>query len=154
MDIIPKSPLRRTKEEMKMQIWWYRKYITKNWQNYRIFHLEKSDSMEEENKNKIEKWLQLNETLVKSILLYDSKTWRLSKVIGIRWSNKISKKKLYKITRTKPFLIKINEKKWKLLPHIFRMLQISLQGKQCNITLKKDITHKLKEEEELRSFKN
>ena len=46
------------------------------------------------------------------------------------------------------------KKKWKLLPHIFRMLQISLQGKQCNITLKKDITHKLKEEEELRSFKN
>ena len=59
MDIISKSPLRRTKEEMKMQIWWYRKYITKNWQNYQIFHLEKSDSMEEENKNKIEKWLRL-----------------------------------------------------------------------------------------------
>ena len=145
---------------MKIQIWWYRKYITKNWQNCQVFHFEKSHVWKKKIQIKLKNdynysdRLRLNETLVKSILLYDSKTWRLSKVIGIRWSNKISKKKLYKITRTKPFLIKINEKKWKLLPHIFRMQQISLQGKQCNITLKKDITHKLKEEEELRSFKN
>ena len=65
--------------------------------------------------------LRLYETLVKGILLCDSKTRRLSKVIGIRRLTKITKKKLYKIEGTKPFSRKIIEKSWKLLPHIFKI---------------------------------
>ena len=78
--------------------------------------------------------IRLYETLVKSVLLYNCRTWgvskndqrklnsfhrrQLRKVIGIQWSHKISNNKLYKITGTKPLLITTTERRWKLLGHI------------------------------------
>ena len=42
------------------------------------------------------------------------------RVIGIEW-NRISNKKLYKVTDTKPLSITISERRWKLLGHILRL---------------------------------
>ena len=75
--------------------------------------------------------LRLYETLVKSILLYNSGTWGLTtkddlnsfhrrqmrKVTGIKWPHKIRNNKLYKITNTTPLLKTITERRWKLLGH-------------------------------------
>ena len=46
---------------------------------------------------------------------------QLRKVIGIQWPHEISNNKLYKITGTKPLLIIITERRWKLLGHILRL---------------------------------
>ena len=81
--------------------------------------------------------IRLYETMVKSILLYNCGTWGLSKndqnklnsfhrkqlrrVVGIQWPHKITNKKLYDITETKPLSIEITERRWKLLGHILRL---------------------------------
>ena len=69
--------------------------------------------------------LKLYETLVKSILLYNTSTWGMSetdeknidsfhrrqlmKVMGIRWPHEISNKKLYEKTNTLPISRTITE---------------------------------------------
>ena len=84
----------------------------------------------------LEKILKLYNSLVKSILLYNSSTWgltkqdekklnsfhrqQLRKVLGIFWSHKISNKKLYQRTNTKPISIEITERRWKSFGHILR----------------------------------
>ena len=81
--------------------------------------------------------IRIYETAVKSILLYNSGTWGLSKgdrmkldsfhrrqlrkVIGMNWPHKISNKKLYEVTGSKPLSITITERRWKLLGHIMRL---------------------------------
>ena len=81
--------------------------------------------------------IRIYETAVKSILLYNSGTWGLSKgdkqkldsfhqrqlrkVIGMNWPHKISNKKLYEVTGSKPISITITERRWKLLGHIMRL---------------------------------
>ena len=81
--------------------------------------------------------LKLQETLVKSILLYNSSTRGMSetdeknivsfhrrqfrKVMGIRWPHKISNKKLYEKTNTLPISRTITKRRWKLLGHILRL---------------------------------
>ena len=88
-------------------------------------------------KRKVKTRLRLYETLVKSILLYNCDTWGLSQsdhrkvnsfhrqqlrwVIGIKWPHRISNKKLYKVTDTKPLSITITERRRKLLGHILRL---------------------------------
>ena len=88
-------------------------------------------------KMKLTTRIRLYETLVKSVLLYNCRTWgvskndqrklnsfhrrQLRKVIGIQWSHKISNNKLYKITGTKPLSITTTERRWKLLGHILRL---------------------------------
>ena len=88
-------------------------------------------------KTKLTTRIQLYETLVKSVLLYNCRTWgvskdeqrklnsfhrrQLRKVIGILWPHKISNNKLYKITETKPLSITMTERRWKLLGHILRL---------------------------------
>ena len=79
--------------------------------------------------------IRLCKTLVKSVLLYNCRTWgvskktkltsfhrrQLKKLIGIQWPHKISSIKLYKIIGTKPLSITISERRWKLLGHILRL---------------------------------
>lgn len=78
--------------------------------------------------------LQLYDTFVKNILLYNSGTWDLSKkrskkaeqfpqdttrkLIGIQWPQNITNKKLYEITKIVPLSITITERRWKLLGYI------------------------------------
>ena len=81
--------------------------------------------------------IRLYETMVKSILRYNCGTWGLSqndqkklnsfhrkqlrRVIVIRWPHKITNRKLYDITGTKPLSIGITERRWNLLGHILRL---------------------------------
>ena len=85
----------------------------------------------------LKKKIRLYETLVKSILLYNSCTWGLAKsdedgldsfhrrhlriVVGIRWPHKINTKNLYKLTQTRPLCIDIVERRWKMLGHTLRI---------------------------------
>ena len=45
----------------------------------------------------------------------------MRKVIAIQWPHKISNNKLHKITGTKPLLITMTKRRWKLLGHILRL---------------------------------
>ena len=81
-------------------------------------------------KTKLKIRLRLYETLVKSILLYNCGTvlnsfhrrWRqLRRIIGIKWPQKISNKKLYEKTESRPLSITIAERRWKLLGYIMRL---------------------------------
>ena len=100
--------------------------------------LAKNDAIWKKNwKTKLTTRIQLYETPVKSVLLCNCGTWgvskddqrklnsfhrrQLRKVIGIQWPHEISNNKLYKITGTKPLLIIITERRWKLLGHILRL---------------------------------
>ena len=81
--------------------------------------------------------IQLYGSLVKSILLYNCSTWGISKttqkkinsfhrkqlrrVINVKWPHKISSKKLYEVTNTRPLSIDITERRWKMLGHVLRM---------------------------------
>ena len=81
--------------------------------------------------------LRLYDTLVLSILLYNSGTWgmnanderninsfhrkQIRKVIGIKWPHKISNKKLYEKYKIRPLSKTITERRWKLLGHIMRL---------------------------------
>ena len=81
--------------------------------------------------------LKLYNILVKSILTYNSGTWGLRKkdeegldsfhrqqlrqVLNIRYPKKISSKKVYKVTSTKPMSVDITRARWKLLGHTLRM---------------------------------
>ena len=74
----------------------------------------------------LEKRLKLYNTLVNSMLLYNSSTWgltkqdeknlnsfhrqQLRKILGIFWPHKISNEKLYIKTNTKPISIEITER--------------------------------------------
>ncbi len=74
---------------------------------------------------------------MKSVLLYNSATWgvskndqkglnsfhrkQLRKVVGVHWPHTISKKKLYNLTKTQPLSITITERRWKLLGHVMRL---------------------------------
>ena len=100
--------------------------------------LAKNDAIWKNNwKTKLTTRIRLYETLVKSVLLYNCGTWgvskddqrklnsfhrrQLRKVTWIQWPHKISNNKVYKITGTKPLLITIIERRWKLLGHILRL---------------------------------
>ena len=88
-------------------------------------------------KMKLTTRIQLYETLVKSILLYNCGTWgaskdelrklnsfyrrQLRKVIRIQWPHKNLNNKLYKITGTNQLSITIIKRRWKLLGHILRL---------------------------------
>ena len=85
----------------------------------------------------MKKRIQLYESLVKSILLYNCSTWgltktsekkldsfhrrQLRKILNIKWPRTINCKKLYLITNTKPLSIEIAERRWKMLGHVLRM---------------------------------
>ena len=76
-------------------------------------------------KTKLTTRIRLYETLVKSVPLYNRRTWgvskddqrklnsfhrrQLRKVVGIQWPHKISNNKLYKIKGTKPLSITMTE---------------------------------------------
>ena len=102
------------------------------------FALAKNDAIWKENwKTKLTTRIRLYETLVKSVLLYNFRTWgvskvdqrklnsfhrrQLRKVILIQWPHNISRNKVYKITGTKPLSITVTERRWKLLGHILRL---------------------------------
>ena len=81
--------------------------------------------------------LKLYNTLVKSILSYNSGTWglttkdedsldsfhrqQLRQVMNIKYPSTISSKKVYKVTKTKPISVEITRARWKLFGHILRM---------------------------------
>ena len=100
-----------------------------------VIAVSKNDAIWTKNwKIKLTTRIRLYETLVKSVLLCNCRTWvvskndqrklnsfqgrQLRKVIGITWPRKISNNKLHKITGTKPLSITITERRWKLLGHI------------------------------------
>ena len=100
--------------------------------------LAKNDTVWKKNwKMKLATRIRLYKTLVKSVLLYNFGTWgvskddqrklnsfhkrQLRKGIGIQWLHKVTNSKLYKITGTKPLLITITERRWKLLGHILKL---------------------------------
>ena len=80
--------------------------------------------------------LKLYNSLVKSILLYNSSTWgmnqtmkngidafhrkQLRQILGIRYPHKISNKKLYKMCDEKPLSISILRLRWQLFGHVLR----------------------------------
>ena len=80
--------------------------------------------------------IHLYRSLVKSVLLYNSATWgvtksdvqkldsfhrkQLRKVLGIRYPTIITNKKLYEKCNEKPISITILEARWKLFGHILR----------------------------------
>ncbi|XP_071943833.1 uncharacterized protein [Antedon mediterranea] len=80
--------------------------------------------------------IKLYNSLVKSILLYNSETWgltkeeahkldtfhrqQLRKIIGIRFPDRISNINLYRRTGTKPISLEIVDARWRLLGHILR----------------------------------
>ena len=79
-------------------------------------------------KTKLTTRIWLCKMLVKSVLLYNCRTWGVSKddqrklksfhrrelrkVTEIQWPHKISNNKLYKITGAKPLLITMIERRW------------------------------------------
>ena len=97
------------------------------------------------------KRLQLYNSLIKSILLYNCGTWGLSKtdednrnsfhrkqlrqVIGIKWPHKISNRKLYRITEAQEISKTIAERRWKLLGHILRLNANTPARKSINAVL-------------------
>ena len=88
-------------------------------------------------KTKLKTRLRLYESLVKSLLLYNCGTWRLSRseqkklnrfhrkqlrrLIGIKWPHRKTSKNLCQVTETEPLSITITERRWKLLGHILRL---------------------------------
>ncbi|XP_071948710.1 uncharacterized protein [Antedon mediterranea] len=80
--------------------------------------------------------IKLYNSLVKSILLYNSETWgltkeeahkldtfhrqQLRKIIGIRFPDRISNINLYRRTGTKPISLEIVDARWRLLGHLLR----------------------------------
>ena len=85
--------------------------------------------------------LQLFEALVVSVLLYNSSCWglrkideqklntfhrrMLRKICKINWPNKISNKKLYRLTKTKPLTVRIAQSRWRYFGHALRMDPLS-----------------------------
>ena len=81
--------------------------------------------------------MQLYNSIVLHVLLYNCSTWGLSKtdaesidafhrnqlrrVLNIRWPHRISNANLYKRTKTHPISINILIARWKLLGHILRL---------------------------------
>ena len=85
----------------------------------------------------IKRKLKLYNTLVKSILTYNSSTWgvsisdennldsfqrrQLRDTLNIKYPHKINSIALYKTTNTKPLSVDITKARWKLLGHTLRM---------------------------------
>ena len=85
----------------------------------------------------MKKKLKLYNTLVKSVLTYNSCTWglttqdeknldsfhrqQLRQVAGIFYPNKIGNIKLYKLTETRPLSIDITRSRWKMFGHVLRL---------------------------------
>ena len=86
---------------------------------------------------KISKKMKLYNSLVKSVLTYNSCTWGLKKndeknlnsfhrkqlrqVIDVYYPHRIKSKKLYEITNTRPLTIDITQARWKMFGHVLRM---------------------------------
>ena len=86
---------------------------------------------------KIPKKMKLYNALVKSVLTYNSCTWGLKKsdekelnsfhrkqlrqVIGVYYPHRITSKKLYELTNTRPLTIDITQARWKMFGHALRM---------------------------------
>ena len=86
---------------------------------------------------KLKTRIKLYKVLVENILLYNSGTWgmnttdeknidsfhrkQLRKVLGVKWPQRISNKKLYEKTNTQKISQTIRERRWKLLGHIMRL---------------------------------
>ena len=86
---------------------------------------------------KIPKKMKLYNSLVKSVLTYNSCTWGLKKndeknldsfhrkqlrqVIGVYYPHRISSKKLYELTNARPLTIDITQARWKMFGHVLRM---------------------------------
>ena len=85
----------------------------------------------------LSKKMKLYKALVRSVLLYNSCTWGLTKedeksldsfhrkqlrqVIGVFYPNKIRNKKLYEITNSRPITIDITKARWKMFGHALRL---------------------------------
>ena len=85
---------------------------------------------------KLKTRLKLYKALVKSVLLYNSSTWGITKaeeesinafhrkqlrrVLGVHYPTKITNKSLYKKTNEKPISDKMREARWMLFGHILR----------------------------------
>ena len=86
---------------------------------------------------RIEKKMKLYNALVRSVLLYNSCTWGLDKsdeknlnsfhrrqlrqVAGVFYPDRISCKKLYDLTKSRPISIDITRSRWKMFGHTLRM---------------------------------
>ena len=81
--------------------------------------------------------IKLYNAMVKSVLTYNSCTWGLTKedeknldsfhrkqlrqVLGVYYPNKITNKKLYEVTKSRPLTIDITKARWKMFGHALRM---------------------------------
>ena len=87
--------------------------------------------------SKTEKKMKLYNAMVKSVLMYNSCTWGLTKedeknldsfhrkqlriVLGVFYPNRIRCEKLYKVTKSRPITIDITRARWKMFGHVLRM---------------------------------
>ena len=85
----------------------------------------------------VPKKMKLYNAMVKSVLTYNSCTWGLAKedeknldsfhrkqlrqVIGVYYPNKITNRKVYEVTKSRPLTIDITKARWKMLGHALRM---------------------------------
>ena len=104
--------------------------------------------------------LKLYNTLVKSILSYNSGTWGLTKkdedsldsfhrqqlrqVMNIKYPSTISSKKVYIVTNTKPFSVEITRARWKLFGHTLRMNKETPARKAMKYYFEKENTEKFR----------
>ena len=86
-----------------------------------------------------EKKMRLYNSLVKSVLTYNSCTWgltkddeknldsfhrrQLRKTIGVLYPHKIRNQPLYEVTKTRPITIDITKARWKMFGHALRLKQ-------------------------------
>ena len=86
---------------------------------------------------KTKKKMKLYNSLVKSVLMYNSCTWGLTKndekeldsfhrrqlrqVLGVKYPMKMRNEKVYERTETRPLSIDITKARWKMLGHVLRM---------------------------------
>ena len=85
----------------------------------------------------LSKKLKLYNSIVKSVLMYNSCTWgltqkdekgldsfhrkQLRQILGVKYPTTMENEKVYKVTKTKPLSIDITKARWKMFGHVLRM---------------------------------
>ena len=88
-------------------------------------------------RTRLKQRLRIYSATVPPILLYNSSTWGMSKndeesldafhrqhlrrVMNVKWPHRISNKKLYKATNTKPISLKVVKARWRMFGHALRL---------------------------------
>ena len=94
---------------------------------------------------KLKTKMKIFNSSVKSVLLYSSETWRMTKhtvnkiqtfanrclrrIMNVKWSDKVSNNTLWTKTNQLPVEIEIKRRKWRWIGHTLRKLQLASQDK-------------------------